>query len=132
MPIANKSLYHRFKAIRGKLVIWFFILIVPFYLIMAISDVSGGPEKQLAKMTDAERAYVENTLIKIDNTFTREQVEELLGPPVDSTFGAKIEWKKVFANGKASRVIVYFFNGHANEVRFDGGPGSYYWVKELE
>lgn len=105
---------------------------LPFIIITSIQDTKGSPEDQLAKMNATEKAFVENILNNIDSTYTLDQLITLFGEPKENLFGQKVEWAVEMEKGKTSRVIVNFFEGKPNTVRFDGGPGSYYFVRDID
>lgn len=78
-----------------------------------------------------EQEYIDDLLGRISVNSSKTDVIEILGNPTKD-LGLKINWK-IDINGEVTRVVVYFnvVTGNAKSIAFDGGPGRYYYGKDL-
>lgn len=82
-------------------------------------------------MSQEETAFLESTLSQISTHSTKEEVFDLLGKPSRTVWGTKFIWDKQIGQYK-QRVIVFIKSDKAYELRFDGGHGRFYYVKDLK
>lgn len=78
-----------------------------------------------------EQEYIDSVLSLITKDSSKEDVINLLGKP-DRDLGLKVNWW-VTIGDKNSRIGVYFSSssGKATRINLDGGPGRFYYSKEL-
>ena len=98
------------------------------------SKVSTDPQpnkQQSIELSGDERTFLESTLSQISKDSTQKEVFNLLGNPSRSVLDAKFIWEKNIGQYN-QRIVVYFKSDKAYELRFDGGSGRFYYVKDLK
>lgn len=79
---------------------------------------------------DKEQEYIDNILSQITKDTTKNELIELLGEP-SRDLGFKINWW-IEIEEKKSRVGVFIKNNQIKQVVLDGGPGRFYYSKDIE
>lgn len=91
----------------------------------------GGPEEQLARMEPPEREFCLTVLSQITSSSTKSEVLQLLGSP-SRDLGLKTNWW-IRLGDRRDRIGVYFDTSkNATGVVLDGGPGRFYYTRDLD
>ena len=89
------------------------------------------PDLQLARMSPAERNFCLKRLWQIDSSSTERDVLAILGAPSRSLKYKKNWWLSL--DGRRDRAGVLFDSlGFAVEVILDGGPGRFYYRRDVK
>ncbi len=117
--------------------IWIATIIGLIIIVLTIVDFLNtagdinNPEAQLARMLPAEQEFCLKTLWQIDSSSNERDVLALLGSPSRS-LKLKKNWH-ITLDGKTDRIGVYFgTNGYATQVVLDGGPGRFYYRRNVK
>lgn len=96
-----------------------------------VSTDTQANKQQSIKLSQDEQSFLKSTLFQISEASTQKKVFDLLGNPSRSVLDAKYIWEKNIGQYN-QRIVVYFKSDKAYELRFDGGPGRFYYVKDLK